>query len=441
MSHKVYSYPADYDRERSLKREHRRGVILVWILVALIVLGSTVVAALTARGIRVMGTACSGEQILESLTPDSLQPGGAPFTDPGTNPQITPQPTDTPAPTATVEPNPDFMDHAAEPYTERFENLPDVIEAVAAGVVGVTNWRNYTTGASAPRLMEWGSGSGFIITTDGYVLTNQHVIEDAIKVTVNLRDGQEYEARIVGSDRVTDIAVLKIEAAGLTALPIGDSDQLRVGEFVFAVGDPVRSELSGSVTFGIVSAKSRAISIDGFLNNYIQTDAAINLGNSGGPLINMDGFVIGMNSAKTVTAGYDATGKAIAAEGIGFAIPINQVWEIASQLITTGGIPKPGIGVTIKQTLPEYRDIAKEEGEEFRPFVDVVTEGGPADLAGMKVGDVILALDGIEMSETSDIVAYIREQSKVGQQIVFTVEREGEQLDLTVTVGDLNKMP
>ncbi len=440
MSHKVYSYPADYDQERSLRREHRRGMILVWILVALIVLASTVVAALTARGVRILGTACAGEQILESLTPDGQQ-GGSPFTAPDTNLQTTPQPTVTPAPTATVEPNPDFMDHAAEPYVERFENLPDVIEAVAAGVVGVTNWRNYTAGQSAPRLVEWGSGSGFIITTDGYVLTNHHVIENAMKVTVNLRDGQEYEARVVGSDRVTDIAVLKIEAEGLTALPVGNSDQLRVGEFVFAVGDPVRSELSGSVTFGIVSAKSRAINIDGFTNNYIQTDAAINLGNSGGPLITMDGFVIGMNSAKTVTAGYDATGNAIAAEGIGFAIPINQVWQIATQLITTGSIQKPGIGITIKQTVPEFRDIAKDEGEEFRPYVEAVTKDGPADLAGMKVGDVILSLDGIEMSETNEIVAYIREQTKVGQTIVFTVEREGEQVTLTVTVGDLNKMP
>ena len=441
MSHKIYSYPADYDQEKTLHREHRAGVILVWFLVALIVISSTVIAALSARGIRVLGTACAGEQIIESMIPDGKQPEGSSFTVPDTMPKATPQPTETPAPTATVEPNPDFMDHAAQPYTENFENLPDVIEAVAAGVVGVTNWRNYTAGSAAPRLVEWGSGSGFIITTDGYVLTNQHVIENALKVTVNLRDGQEYEAKVVGSDRVSDVAVLKIEATGLTALPIGDSDKLRVGEFVFAVGDPVRSELSGSVTFGIVSAKSRAINIDGFTNTYIQTDAAINLGNSGGPLITMDGFVIGMNSAKTVTAGYDSTGNAIAAEGIGFAIPINQVWEIASQLITKGSIPKPGIGVTIKQTLPEYRDIAKDEGEEIRPYVDSITEGGPADLAGMKVGDVILALDGIEMSETNEIVAYIREHTEVGQTIEFTVEREGEQKVLTVTVGDLNRMP
>ena len=442
MSHKVYSYPVDYDKEKNLRREHRAGVILVWILVALIVIGSTVIAALTARGARILGTACIGQQILESLTPEENQrPQGAPYSAPDTKPQVTPQPTAQPEPTATVEPNPDFMDNAAEPYAESFDNLPDVIEAVAAGVVGVTNWQNYTAGASAPRLIEWGSGSGFIITTDGYVLTNQHVIENAQKVTVNLRDGQEYEARVVGADRVSDVAVLKIEADGLTALPIGNSDQVRVGEFVFAIGDPVRSELSGSVTFGIVSAKSRAINIDGFTNTYIQTDAAINLGNSGGPLITMDGFVIGMNSAKTVTAGYDSTGNAIAAEGIGFAIPINHVWEIASQLIATGSVPKPGIGITIKQTLPEYRDITKDEGGEIRPYVDSITEGGPADLAGMKVGDVILALDGIEMNETNDIVAYIREQSKVGQTIEFTIEREGEQKVLTVTVGDLNKMP
>ncbi|MDO4852959.1 MAG: trypsin-like peptidase domain-containing protein, partial [Clostridia bacterium] len=348
----------------------------------------------------------------------------------------TPAPTTTPSPT--VEPNPDFMDQAAQPFAESFETLPDVIDAVAPGVVGVVNWQTYE---KTQRLVEWGSGSGFVITTDGYVLTNHHVIEGAQRITVNLTTGEQFEARLVGSDKTTDIAVLKIDAAGLTALPRGDSDRLRVGEFVFAIGDPVQSELSGSVTFGIISAKSRAINIEGFTNDYIQTDAAINLGNSGGPLINMDGFVVGMNSAKTVTAGYDAMGNAIAAEGIGFALPINHVWEIATQLITTGSVPKPGIGVTIKQTRAELRELAAEEGEEIRPYIDSVTANGPAATAGMQVGDVILALDGIEMNEMEQIVAYIREHTKIGQQIAFTIEREGQTMEIVVTVGDLNKMP
>ena len=437
MERKPISYPADYDNNKHLRREHRAGLILVWVLVALIAIAATVCSALSARGIGIARKACAGQQIISSLIPDGEKPGKLPeAVVPTPDTHETPTPTTTPAPT--VEPNPDFMDQAAQPFAESFETLPDVIDAVAPGVVGVVNWQTYE---KTQRLVEWGSGSGFVITTDGYVLTNHHVIEGAQRITVNLTTGEQFEARLVGSDKTTDIAVLKIDADGLTALPRGDSDRLRVGEFVFAIGDPVQSELSGSVTFGIISAKSRAINIEGFTNDYIQTDAAINLGNSGGPLINMDGFVVGMNSAKTVTAGYDAMGNAIAAEGIGFALPINHVWEIATQLITTGSVPKPGIGVTIKQTRAELRELAAEEGEEIRPYIDSVTANGPAATAGMQVGDVILALDGIEMNEMEQIVAYIREHTKIGQQIAFTIEREGQTMEIVVTVGDLNKMP
>ena len=161
------------------------------------------------------------------------------------------------------------------------------------------------------------------------VLAN--VIDGAERVTVMLYDGTTHEAKVIGLDRTSDTAVVKIEGSNLTALPLGDSDAIRVGESVFVVGEPVRRELAGSVTSGIISAKERTITIEGYTNTYIQTDAAINFGSSGGPLLNAQGYVIGMAGAKTVTAGYDSYGNPVNAEGIGYALPINRVWEIATQ--------------------------------------------------------------------------------------------------------------
>ncbi len=443
MAIREISYPADYDNDVKLRREHRGGVALVVVLSLLIVTLSVVSMALTARGATLVTpkTAQFFTDNIEPLLPSEFKAEyGFVIPEPAVSTpapqkeaeQPLPPATEAPSPTPFI-PNPTFMDAAAMPFADTFEELPDVVDAVAPGVVSVINWQTYE---GIQRIVEYGSGSGFIITTDGYILTNQHVIESAERLTVKLHDGQEYDAVLIGADKTSDVAVLKIDAKDLTALPKGDSDNIRVGEFVLAIGDPVQSELSGSVTFGIISAKSRKINIEGFSNNYIQIDAAINLGNSGGPLINMNGSVIGMNSAKTITAGYDSAGRAISAEGIGFALPINRVWEIATQLITTGNVARPGIGVTIAQRNAQYA----LEGEELRPYIQSVTEGGPADKAGMQVNDVLLALDGIEMTDYSEFVNYIQQQTKIGQEIVFTVEREGQSLDITVTVGDLNKL-
>lgn len=482
MARKPIRYPLDYDNDPALKREHRGGVAWMLILSALIVALSIASMGLRARLMQTKAENIDPEALWDALREhgilmpwDNAQDGPhrnewggwsqdlqpvphrpeeqkeseqrqietPPAPTPGIDPtpvpvQSAPAETVEAQPTPTPALNPDFADKAAEPFTQTFDSLPDVIDAVAPGVVGVVNWQYYER---TTRLVEWGSGSGFIITTDGYILTNQHVVEGAEKVTVKLKNGEQYTAAVIGGDKTSDIAVLKIDADNLTALPKGDSDALRVGQFVFAVGDPVQSELAGSVTFGIISSTLRSINIDGFTNDYLQTDAAINLGNSGGPLIDMNGSVVGMNSAKTVTAGYDDTGRAIAAEGIGFALPINRVWEIATQLITEGKVQKPGIGVKIAQTRPEMRDIVLDQGGEVRPYIDSVTEGGPAGLAGMQAGDVVLKVDGIEYDDYSDIVHYIQKKTKVGQEIVFTVERAGEQLELTVIVGDLNQMP
>ncbi|MBR0081921.1 MAG: trypsin-like peptidase domain-containing protein [Clostridia bacterium] len=450
MKNRPISYPADYRNDPGLRGEHLRGVVFVWVLVILIIALSTVGVTLAVREAITLEESGLLDQIIEKYFPNgsgtieiqipsvSQTPMIVVPPTPGVDPTPrhaelpTSEPEATAAPLATVAPNPDFLDNVAQPYAEQFDNLPDAIEAVAPAVVGIVNWQTYERNG---KLVEWGSGSGFLITTDGYILTNAHVIEDAERITVTLHDGTECEAALVGQDRTADTAVLKIDKTGLAALPKGDSDKIRVGETVFVIGDPVRKELAGSVTCGIISAKERSITIDGFTNTYIQTDAAINFGSSGGPLLSADGYVIGMTGAKTVTAGYDDYGNRVSAEGIGYALPINRVWEIATQLISTGKVQKPGIGITISQINAQYA----EEGDELRPYVAAVTPGGPADIAGVKEGDVILGLDGTFYDTYSDIVSHIREKTVVGQTVVFTIERNGEQLEIEIVIGDLNQ--
>ena len=193
-----------------------------------------------------------------------------------------------------------------------------------------------------------GVGSGFFISQDGYILTNAHVVKDAVSVWTVLHNGTEAKASIIGTDLKSDVAVLKIESkTPVKALRIGDSGSVVIGDFVFAIGHPTGEELSFTQTFGTVGAVGRSVLIDGISNTYIQVDAAINPGNSGGPLFNMKGEVVGINSAKTVVASYDENGKTISAEGLGFALPINDAMKVAEQIISEGGVSRPGIGVSV----------------------------------------------------------------------------------------------
>ena len=314
-----------------------------------------------------------------------------------------------------------------------FASIPDVVEAASKSVVGVITYQqNVRTG----RLEEYGSGSGFIVSENGYILTNAHVVSGAAAVDVLFSDGEKKNALIIGADVTMDVAVLKVEGEDYPALPIGDSSALRVGEYVIAIGNPLSTyQLYGTVTFGVISGTAREINIDGFVNTYLQTDAAINFGNSGGPLINMSGQVIGMNSAKSVTAGYDSNGNTVSAEGIGFALPIQNVIEIANTILREGGIVRPGIGVTIR-TVDEETAALNQLPVGCR--VESLTEGAPADQAGLKVGDIITQADDIVVFENDDVVDYVRSK-RVGDTVEFTVYREGEYLTIPVTIGDMNR--
>lgn len=268
------------------------------------------------------------------------------------------------------------------------------------------------------------SGSGVIITEDGYILTNYHVVEDAYEggydVTVMMYDETTYEAEIIGFDKDNDLALLKIEASGLNAAQLGDSDELTVGQIVYAVGNPL-GELSYTMTSGIVSATNRTITTESDVAmNVFQIDAAVNSGNSGGPVYNSLGQVIGIVSAK-----YASTGV----EGIGFAIPITDAAHIANQILEYGYVAdRAYLGITtatVTSVIAETYDMV--EGA----YVNAVNEGSAAEAAGIQKGDVIVALDGQEVAGSSELTSMLK-QYHAGDTATITVSRSGENVDLTV---------
>ena len=269
--------------------------------------------------------------------------------------------------------------------------------------------------------MQRGVGSGFIISADGYVMTNAHVVDGADEVLVTLTDKREFKARTVGADRRTDVAVLKIDATGLPTVKIGDSNRLKVGEWVMAIGSPFGFE--SSVTAGIVSAKARDT---GDYLPFIQTDVAINPGNSGGPLLNLRGEVVGINSQI-----YSRSGGFM---GISFAIPIDEAMRVADQLRTSGRVIRGRIGVSIA---PVTKEVAESIGlgKPAGALVQGVESGSPAEKAGMEPGDIVTKVDGKAVERSSDLPRLIG-SLKPGSKTVLQVFRRGSAKELAVTVGE-----
>ena len=267
-------------------------------------------------------------------------------------------------------------------------------------------------------------GSGFIISTDGFVLTNAHVVESAEEITVKLNDKREFKAKVIGSDKRTDIALIKIEATGLPAVRFGDPAKLKVGEWVIAIGSPFGFE--NTVTAGIVSAKGRSLPQENFVP-FIQTDAAVNPGNSGGPLFNMRGEVIGINSQI-----YSRTGGFM---GLSFAIPIDVANDIATQLKTTGKITRGRIGVVIQ---PVTKDLAESFGlgKPSGALVSSVEKGSPAEKAGIEAGDVILKFDGKTVASSEDLPRLVG-ATKPGTKASVQLMRNKVTKDVTVLVGEM----
>ncbi len=263
-------------------------------------------------------------------------------------------------------------------------------------------------------------GSGFIIDTEGYIVTNNHVIEDADEVTVTLADEKEFSATVVGRDPNTDLALIKIEGAkDLKPLPLGDSNALQVGSWVVAIGSPFG--LEQTVTAGIVSAKGRIIG-SGPYDDFIQTDASINPGNSGGPLINLDGEVVGINTA-IIASG----------QGIGFAIPVSMAADIIAQLKSGGEVTRGWLGVGIQDLSPELKEYYKVKGDSG-VLVSKVFEGDPADTAGIREGDVIITVNGQAVSTSRDLSRTVAGLS-VGSKARVELMRSGKKMTKTVTLG------
>lgn len=276
-----------------------------------------------------------------------------------------------------------------------------------------------------------GLGSGVIVSKGGYILTNHHVIANADEVEVELYNDQRYDAKIVGSDPQTDIAVLKVDAPDLNVIELGNSEQLRVGEMVLAIGSPLDVGLAHSVSMGIVSAKNRSIGIlkeKAGYENFIQTDAAINPGNSGGALVNMEGELVGINSAIASRSGGN--------DGIGFAVPINIAKRVMKSIIEHGHVVRGYLGITfggeVDATMAEALGLDKAQGV----IVGGVKEGGPADEAGLQEGDVIQSLNG-EPIEGWGLFRTAIGTSAPGTEVTMTINRDGETKTLNVTLGNM----
>jgi len=277
----------------------------------------------------------------------------------------------------------------------------------------------------APRDQEMQSlGSGFIISQDGYILTNSHVVDGADRVTVRLTDKREFKAKVIGADKRTDVALIKIEASGLPKISQGDPNQLKVGEWVVAIGSPFGFD--NSVTAGIVSAKGRFLPQENYVP-FIQTDAAINPGNSGGPLFNMKGEVVGINSQI-----YTRSGGFM---GLSFAIPIDVAMDVATQLRGSGKVTRGRIGVTIQEIT---RDLAESFGlsNTNGALISSVEKGGPADKAGIQASDVILKFDGKAVGSSVDLPRIVA-ATRPGRKVNVQLWRKGKVQDAHVTVGEM----
>ncbi len=287
-------------------------------------------------------------------------------------------------------------------------------------------------GQSQPREQK-GSGSGVIIRPDGYIVTNNHVVSGATSINVTLNDNSQYEATVVGTDPATDVAIIKIDAQNLPAIPLGDSDQLRLGEWVLAIGSPLGAQLRGTITAGIVSAKGRSMP-DGSgefkIESFIQTDAAVNPGNSGGALVNKRGELVGINTAIVSQTG--------SYSGYSFAVPVNIVKRVAADLIDFGSVKRAMLGIsgaTVTEEIIKQQklDLKAPEGV----YVDEVVSGGAADKAGVKSGDVIVSIDGTRTATMPELQAKVNSYHP-GDKATVKALRGGKEVDFTVSFTDGN---
>lgn len=314
------------------------------------------------------------------------------------------------------------------PETRKELTTVEIGKLVGPAVVGISTiveTQTYSFFGHSGVSESEGSGSGIIISQDGYIVTNNHVIEGAKTIKVILNNSKEYDARVIGADSKTDLAVLKIDGSELPTAVIGDSDLLEAGERCVAIGNPLGQELAGSLTQGIISALNRTLTVDNVTYTLIQTDAAINPGNSGGALVNAYGEVIGINTVKVSSSQI---------EGLGFAIPANNAKPIIEDLINHGYVKgRPQIGVTLVYVTEQEANYYNIPAAGL--FVSDVSAGSGAETAGIKKGDVILKCNGETVTSSTEINA-IRDKFKAGDTITLTVNRDGSIMDIKVVLTE-----
>ncbi len=300
--------------------------------------------------------------------------------------------------------------------------LIDVVEEIMPAVVGVSRQVYVSRFGEEERLMPAESGSGVLVSSDGYIVTNHHVVDGADNISVLLPDKGRYDAELVGEDALTDLALLKIEETGLTAMPLGNSDNLKVGETVAAIGNPL-GYFQQTVTAGIVSAVDRQVRFPGgnFAYSFVQTDALVNPGNSGGPLVNLEGEIVGINTAKISLMGV---------EGIGLSIPSNTVSRVMQDLMDHGRVIRPHLGVVINDW-PLYSEEKPDQGVEILE----VAPGSSAEEAGLEVGDVIVAMNDHEVHYLAQLFDRLLDYYP-DDTITVTFYREGEKMSVEVTLGE-----
>ncbi|MCX7680352.1 MAG: trypsin-like peptidase domain-containing protein [Anaerolineae bacterium] len=358
-------------------------------------------------------------------------------------PTVTSPPNAVPTPT----PAPPQVPVAPEEPANALEAQIEAVYALAGPAVVHISSVSYAYDFFFNPVPQEGTGSGFIYDTEGHIVTNHHVVENAQELSVTLADGRSFQATLVGADPTNDLAVLRIEADNLPQpIPLGDSDNLRVGQFVVAIGNPFGQV--GTLTVGVISALGRIIeSPDGrFIGEAIQTDAAINPGNSGGPLLDLRGRLIGIN-AQIISPSH-------ASAGIGFAVPVNTVRRVVPQLIAHGRYPHPWLGIEYLPLTQEWSNALRQGGinvPDTGLLVLQVVAGSPADRAGIRGGtqivrlgsyripvggDVIIALNGEPIGSSKEFIAYLETQTQVGDTITVTVVRDGREENIQVTLAE-----
>lgn len=306
--------------------------------------------------------------------------------------------------------------------TVQVSDVSDIVEKCKDSVVEITTESVSSGNSIFGQYVSQGAGSGVIISKDGYIVTNNHVVSGATSLKVTTTDGTEYDASVVGKDSQTDLAVIKVDANNLQAATFGDSDILQVGDPAIAIGNPL-GELGGTVTTGIISATDRQITIDDETMTLLQTDAAINPGNSGGGLFNADGNLIGIVNAKESSTGI---------EGLGFAIPITPAQDIITELMENGSVTsRPALNVSL------YDYTSKNQGQyskyEDGCYIVQIVKNGAADKAGLKQNDRILSFDGEQIQSTSDVKNVLKKH-KIGDTVKMVVERDSKKITVEITL-------